>query len=68
MVEWIILENLQTDALEPRRARIEATDAFLMITIDDLQERIPWATIDKARKADDGQRISESDILHTAED
>ena len=68
MEEWIILENLQTDALEPRRARIEATETFLQITIDDLQERIPWATIDKIRRADDGQRISESDILHTAED
>lgn len=66
MEEWIILENLQTDALEPRRAKIEATETFLQITIDDLQERIPWATIDKVRRADDGQRISESDILHTS--
>lgn len=64
MEEWIILENLQTDALEPRRAKVEATETFLKITIDDLQERIPWATIDKVRKADDGQGISESDILH----
>lgn len=63
MEEWIILENLKTDALEPRRATIEASARFLMITIGDLRERIAWEHIDRVRQADDSERISESDIL-----
>lgn len=58
MTEWIMIENLQTDALEPRRAALEANNTFLLITIGDLRERIPWRAIDEARKADDGQGIS----------
>lgn len=64
MEGWLIVENLKTDALQPKKATYSKTNGFLLITLEDgLRERIAWEIIDQVRQSDDGQRISQSDIL-----
>ncbi len=55
MEGWLIVENLKTDALQPKKATYSKTNGFLLITLEDgLRERIAWEIIDQVRQSDDG--------------
>lgn len=63
MQAWVCVENTRTDGLEPVRAELTKTARFLHITIDELVVRVEWEHIKQLEDMDDGEGISESDIL-----
>lgn len=60
---WVYVENTRTNGLAPVKAELVKTDRFLHIIIEELVVRVELEHIRKLEETNDGEGISESDLL-----
>ena len=63
MKAWVYVENTRTNGLAPVKAALVKTDRFLYITIEELVVRVELEHIRQLEETNDGEGISESDLL-----